>query len=185
MSEPVAERKRLGVAKLAVVVVAMFGFGYALVPLYRVVCQITGLNGKSDGISLQSTVTEAPDLERTVKVEFLTNLNSGMDWEFGSEASSVEVHPGQLNTVNFYARNRTEKAMVGQAQPSVLPWNAAKYIRKTECFCFTQQPFDAGEYKDMPVVFMIDPALPKDVTTVTLSYTFFDATELANAGTTN
>lgn len=166
-------------ARLGGLVLGMFAFGYALVPLYGLVCDITGLNGKTDGITLEDSVTEAPDQDRVVRVEFLTTVNNSLDWGFGAESSSIEVHPGKLYTVNFFAENRTAQDYITQATPSVVPWNAARYVRKTECFCFSQQTLDAGEYKKMPVRFMLDPALPPEVTTVTLSYTLFDATGLA------
>ena len=168
-------------ARLGGLVLGMFAFGYALVPLYGLVCDITGLNGKTDGIQFEANISEAPDSERVVRVEFLTTVNNSLDWGFGAETNAIEVHPGQLYTVNFFAENRTAQDYITQATPSVVPWNAARYVRKTECFCFSQQTLDAGEYKQMPVRFMLDPALPPEVTTVTLSYTLFDATGLALA----
>ncbi len=171
--------------RLAGLVLGMFGFGFALVPLYGFVCEITGLNGQSDSIRLQSAVLEAPDLHREVTVQFVTTVNGGQDWEFGAEQSTLRVHPGQLYTVNFSAVNNSGTDVIAQATPSVAPWQAAQYLRKTECFCFSPQPFAAGEHKTMPVRFLLDPELPADVDTVTLSYTFFDATGLALAKSTN
>lgn len=170
--------------RLSVLIAGMFGFGYALVPLYSVICDITGLNGQNSGLQLVSSVEEAPNPDREVRVEFVTTLNNGLDWGFGSETRSMTVHPGKLYTVNFFAENRSGEDVVAQARPSVVPWNAARYLRKTECFCFSAQPLQAGERKDMAVRFMLDPALPAELETVTLSYTMFDATELAAAGTT-
>lgn len=171
--------RKLHIGRLLLVVGAMFGFGYALVPLYGLLCEITGLNGQSEGLTLQSEVVEAPDPNRTVRVEFLTTVNNNLPWDFSAQQSSVVVHPGKFETVTFEARNNGDKDVIAQATPSVVPWNAAGYVRKTECFCFTPQPFAAGEHKIMPMRFLIDPDLPADVETITLSYTFFDATGLA------
>ena len=170
---------RRGSWKLAAVVLFMFGFGFALVPLYGAICQLTGLNGKSNGMLVASDVKERVDSSRTVKVQFLTTVNGGRVWSFSADQPQIEVHPGKLYTVYFDATNQQDKDVVGQAVPSVAPWNAAKHLHKTECFCFSQQPFKAGEMKHMPVRFTLDPELPADVDTVTLSYTFFDVTELA------
>ena len=170
---------RRGSWKLAVVVLFMFGFGFALVPLYGAICQLTGLNGKNTGMLVASNIKERVDSNRIVKVQFLTTVNGGRVWSFSADQPQIEVHPGKLYTVYFDAQNQQDKEVVGQAVPSVAPWNAAKHLHKTECFCFSQQPFKAGEAKHMPVRFMLDPELPADVDTVTLSYTFFDVTELA------
>lgn len=174
-----ARSRRWQLLRLSALVVGMFAFGYALVPLYTVICDITGLNGKNSGIQLTASVEEAPDPNRLVTVEFVTTVNGGLDWGFGAKVHSMQVNPGKLYSVNFFAENRTSNDYIAQATPSVVPWNAAKYVRKTECFCFSQQPLAAGEYKDMPMRFMLDPALPAEVETVTLSYTMFDATGLA------
>lgn len=176
---PQAKASRRNVWKLLGVVVGMFGFGFALVPMYNALCQLTNLNGKDTGMLASSAVVEKPDPSRTVKVQFLTTVNGGRLYSFKPEQSSIDVHPGQLYTVNFVARNEQDQAAVGQAVPSVVPWNAARHLRKTECFCFNQQPFMANEEKRMPVRFMLDADLPADVQTVTLSYTFFDVTQLA------
>ena len=169
----------LHLLRLSGLVLGMFAFGFALVPLYGLVCDITGLNGKTDGIQLNADVVEAPDNDRLVEVQFLTTVNNYMNWDFGAEQKSIMVHPGKLYTVNFFAENRDQKDYIAQATPSVVPWQMAKYIQKTECFCFTQQPLAAGEHKEMPVRFMLDPSIPPEVETVTLSYTLFDATGLA------
>jgi cytochrome c oxidase assembly protein subunit 11 len=169
-------------SQLSAVAIGMFAFGYAMVPLYKLLCEIAGINGQSsDGMMIQASALPTVDTSRTVTVEFLTTLNNGMDWEFRTEKRKVTVHPGELMTVNFYARNNTGADKVAQAVPSVAPIAASQYLRKTECFCFTQQNFMAGEGRDMPVRFVIDPALPAHVDTVTVSYTFFDATSLAKA----
>lgn len=163
------------------VAVAMFGFGFALVPLYDTICDWTGLNGRSSTTEVVADVTENVDTSRTVTVEFLTSVNGGKAWDFAPEVQRMEVHPGKLYTVNFSARNPEDTQLLAQAVPSVAPWNAARYLRKTECFCFQQQSFSANERRDMPVRFLIDRDLPDDVDTVTLSYTFFDVTQTAQA----
>lgn len=172
-------RRRRSVLELAALTLAMFGFGFAMVPLYNALCEITGLNGRDKGMQLVASVQEQPDLNREVTVQFLTVVNGGREWSFRSEVSEMKVHPGRLYTVNFVAENQLDRDVVGQAVPAVAPGKAARHLKKTECFCFNQQPFKAREAKNMPVRFMIDPELPADVRTVSLSYTFFDVTELA------
>lgn len=157
----------------------MFAFGFALVPLYSVVCDLTGFNGRSSGLASAAEVVEQVDSSRRVTVEFVTTVNGGQPWTFAPEVKRISVHPGQLYTVNFVAENPHDEVAVAQAVPSILPWNAAKYLHKTECFCFRQQSFAAGEEKHMPVRFMLDRELPADIDTVTLSYTFFDVTQTA------
>ena len=169
--------RALHTARLALVVVGMFGFGYALVPIYNMLCDAIGLNGK---VKMEvSTAQAVVDTSRTVTVEFVTTVNGGRPWKFRAEQVSVQVHPGELKTVNFFAQNTEGHDLVAQAVPNVAPTKAAKHMRKTECFCFNNQPFKAGEEKTMPVVFMLDPELPADVDRVTLSYTFFDVTDVA------
>ncbi len=164
--------------RLSAGAIGMFAFGFALVPLYGLVCDLTGFNGRTPNMVLASSVTENPQA-RIVTVEFLTTVNGGQDWKFAAERQRLEVHPGKLYTVEFVAQNPQDRAMVAQAVPSVAPWSAARHLRKTECFCFRQQAFAAGEAKRMPVRFMLDPELPAEVDTVTLSYTLFDVTEIA------
>lgn len=169
-----------GIWKLFVVVGGMFCFGFVLVPMYNAICQLVNLNGKDTAMLVSAKdVVEREDATRTVKVEFVTTVNGGRVFSFRAEQPTIEVHPGKLYTVDFVARNERDEAVIGQAVPSVAPWNAARHLRKTECFCFNQQPFAANEEKRMPVRFMLDPELPADVEVVTLSYTFFDATALA------
>lgn len=163
--------------RLVVVVVAMFGFGFALGPIYSALCKITGINGKTSGMQADARSLPAIDTSRLVTVQFVTTVNGGRDWEFHAEKAEVQVHPGQLATVTFHAKNTEEHDLIAQAVPNVAPWNAARHLRKTECFCFNNQPFKAGESKEMPVRFMLDPDLPAEVDVVTLSYTFFDVTE--------
>ena len=183
----VTNKKTAG--KLLIVVVAMFGFGYALVPLYDVVCQVLGIgrfadieSGKYDPKAQEQIVKEMAankDLTRNVTVEFITVLNGGMKWEFKSLQKEVVVHPGVMNTVDFYAKNLTGRDVIAQAVPRVLPGNATKYFTKIECFCFTQQIFKKGEARNMPLRFMVSPARPKNINTITLSYTFFDTQPVA------
>lgn len=160
------------VKNLLFVVVGMFGFGFALVPLYDVFCDITGLNGKT-GDQYASQEQVQVDTSREIKVEFLANVNAEMPWEFEPLTYSVKVHPGEASRIEYVARNKTDRDIIGQAVPSVSPGIAAAHFQKTECFCFTEQVLKAGEEKIMPVVFMIDPSIDEDVHEVTLSYTFF------------
>jgi cytochrome c oxidase assembly protein subunit 11 len=153
----------------------MFGFGYSLVPLYNVFCEVTGLNGKTGELSAAEAAALRPDLEREVTVEFVTSVSAGLPWRFSAPAQKVVVHPGVVTAVEFAIVNDGGRDMVGQAIPSVAPATAARYFSKTECFCFTQQPLVAGQLKKMPVRFVVDPKLPVDVQTVTLGYTFFEA----------
>lgn len=170
-----SENRKLA-SQLAVMAVAMFGFGWLLVPLYDVFCEITGYGGRTAGQAQASQVTRvAPDTDRTVTVEFVANVAQDGDWAFEPKQVRMKVHPGQMYTTEFLARNEIDAPRSGQAVPSVTPGLAARYFQKTECFCFSRQDFTAHESKDMPVVFIVDPELPAEVTTVTLSYTFYDA----------
>lgn len=162
--------------KLLLATVAMFGFGFALVPLYDVFCEITGLNGKTGGRYAYAVDEAAVDESRLVTVQFLASNNAGMNWEFKPRVSQVKVHPGELTEVEFYARNPSGHTMVAQAIPSVSPSRAAEYLRKTECFCFNQQTLGPGEEISMPLFFFVDQELPGDVSKLTLSYTLFDIT---------
>jgi cytochrome c oxidase assembly protein subunit 11 len=170
-----SDANRRVVRRLAFVVVGMFGFGFALVPLYNVFCDITGINGKTGRIELEEALTEEVDEDRLVTVEFLATVNSDLPWEFRPMVKKVRVHPGEITEVNYFARNRTGNRVAGQAVPSLAPGLAAKYFNKTECFCFTRQTLGPEEAKEMPLRFVVDPALPEDVRTVSLSYTFYQA----------
>jgi cytochrome c oxidase assembly protein subunit 11 len=165
------------VAKLAVTVVGMFGFGFAMVPLYNVFCEITGLNGKTGGQVEYTATTADIDKERTVTVQFTAMNNADMSWEFHPMQNQIDVHPGELNEVKFFAHNPTATLVIGQAVPSVSPSVGADFLHKTECFCFTQQVLEAGESIEMPVRFFVDKALPTGVHKLTLSYTLFDVTQ--------
>ena len=171
MSNKNADNKKV-IRNLLFAVVGMFGFGFALVPLYDVFCDITGINGKTGDQYISDTPIQI-DTSREIKVEFLANLNADMPWEFKPLTRSVRVHPGEASRIEYVARNKTDRDIVGQAIPSVSPGIAAAHFQKTECFCFTEQVLKAGEEKIMPVVFMIDPSVDEDVHEVTLSYTFF------------
>lgn len=175
------KRTRSHTFMLGLLVLGMFGFGFAMVPLYEVICELTGLNGRSNSIVNQAeSVDSQVDKERLVTVEFVTTVNDSAAWEFKPVTRRVQVHPGELKSVEFVARNTSPKAVIGQAVPSVSPFAAARYLQKTECFCFEQQPFAADEERMLPLLFVIDPQLPAHVETVTLAYTFFDATHLAS-----
>ena len=160
------------IARLMLVVVGMFGFGFAMVPLYDVFCDITGINGKTgDKVTLSDSMKV--DTSRVIEVEFIASLNDSMPWEFKPRQHSIKVHPGEPTRISYVAVNRTDHAIVGQAVPSVAPGRAAEYFQKTECFCFTEQKLEPGEEKEMPVIFVVDPELPDDVSQLALSYTFF------------
>ena len=166
------------VGKLAVVAVGMFAFGYALIPIYKHVCEALGINvlavserqvpGNSSALPANTQV----DTSRTITVEF--DANARGPWEFKPERRSLQVHPGELATVMYEFQNVQTHRMAAQAIPSSAPRNAAPHFNKLECFCFNQYELEPGEKKEWPVAFVIDPKLPKDVTTITLSYTFFE-----------
>ncbi|MBN4075081.1 MAG: cytochrome c oxidase assembly protein [SAR86 cluster bacterium] len=164
------------VQKLLLGAVGMFGFGFALVPLYDVFCDITGLNGKTGGRYAYEAAEVEVNEERLVTVQFRAMNNAGMSWQFEPMVRQVEVHPGELTEVMFYARNPSSSTIVGQAVPSVSPFRSADYLHKTECFCFSQQTLLAGEEIDMPLRFFIDQDIPEEITKLTLSYTLFDVT---------
>lgn len=163
--------------KLALLAVAMFGFGYVLVPLYNVFCDITGLNGKTGVISSAEAEKAGVDENRLVTVQFDTNVNGELPWAFKAQQYQVQVHPGQATDVFFVVENESDQPVTGQAIPSVTPNQASLYFNKTECFCFTQQTLAPKERKEMLVRFVVDPGLPKKISTLTLSYTFFMAPE--------
>jgi cytochrome c oxidase assembly protein subunit 11 len=165
------------VGKLLVVTLLMFGFGYALVPVYKAVCSALGinvlaLNELQTGAGPTGPVNGQVDLTRTVTIEF--DANARGPWDFKPEQVSVDVHPGQVTTVMYSFRNRQDRAMAVQAIPSYAPNVAMSHFNKLECFCFTEHVLQAGESKRWPVVFVVDSKLPKDVKTITLSYTFFE-----------
>lgn len=171
------ENKNARLAKILVlIVIGMFGFGYALVPLYNVLCDITGINGKAEAIAVKEA-NYAIDNSREILVEFTTTLNETTAMVFRPETKQLRVHPGKYYTVNFYAENKSGRNMEAQAIPSFSPGLTAQYFEKVECFCFKKQLFKPGEAKTMPMRFVIKPDLPKEYKIVTLSYTFFDNTK--------
>lgn len=164
--------KRL-VTRLLMLTVVMFAFGFALVPIYDVMCKAFGINGKTGG---QYEGSQVSDPSRSVRVQFMSTNAGDMSWEFHSTADQIEVHPGAVNQMIFIARNPTNKPMSAQAIPSITPADAAAYFHKTECFCFTQQVLQPGERIEMPVRFIVDRDLPASVKHLTLAYTLFDIT---------
>lgn len=164
-------RQLLG--KLLVIAVMMFGFGYALIPVYKQICEVLGINvlTQKDGTVTLDQNTQV-DMSRTITVEFDGNAQG--PWRFRPVVASVKVHPGQLQTVLYEVVNTQPRTVQAQAIPSYAPQSATPHFKKVECFCFKQQTLKANEARQMPVVFYIDPALPKDVKTITLSYTFFE-----------
>ena len=167
------------VIRLVVIVFGMFGFGFALVPLYDVFCDVTGINGKTENTAAVYEFIEI-DESREVTVEFITRTNTGMPWEFRAQTTRMKVHPGELNTVSFYVRNPASNNMMAQAIPSVSPGMAALYLNKTECFCFNQQPLSAGAEAYMPMQFYVDPQIPEEISYFTVQYTLFDVTARAS-----
>lgn len=180
MKRGISDNGRLAL-KLAGVTVGMFAFGFAMVPIYDVFCEITGLNGKTGRAEVAQAAAMPVDESRTVTVEFLASLNQSMNWGFTPAVASTTVHPGEMRTVHYRVNNRHDRAVAGQAVPSVTPGEAAAYFKKVECFCFSRQELGAGEAREMPVRFVVSPDLPDHIHTISLSYTFFDVTRTASA----
>lgn len=178
MSEPqnLDARNKRTFRTLLIWAVGMFGFAFAMVPFYDVICDVTGLNGKTSSTASTKEPSRLVE-DRTVVVEFLTQNGAGMDGDFSSASRRVEVHPGEITLVNFYASNPKASDIITQSIPSVSPGEAARYLHKTQCFCFEQQALVAGERKEMPMIFYLDPELPRHINTLTLSYTIFDVTD--------
>jgi cytochrome c oxidase assembly protein subunit 11 len=165
---------RVILRKLLLVAVLMFGFGWALIPLYRKICEVTGINlltNRDPAVEARARNTQV-DTSRTIVVEF--DANKQGPWRFKPQVNHLTVHPGELVHVDYDLVNLEARAMAGQAIPSYAPMQSARYFQKLECFCFKQQVLAAGETRRFPVVFFIDPDLPRDVTQITLSYTFFE-----------
>lgn len=152
----------------------MFGFGYAMIPLYSVLCKVTGINGKTDTVASLPKGGLVVDTSRTITVEFTGLASSGLPWDFKPEQNEIKVHPGEVKVVNYVVRNNAAESITGQAVPSVAPNRSARHFKKLECFCFTSQTLAAGETKEMPVRFYVDTKLPKGMDRITLSYTFFN-----------
>jgi len=167
-----AQANQQTLVKLLVIAVMMFGFGYAMVPFYRAICDALGINNvvKADRQPANTQV----DTGRFLTIEFDANLRSNLPWTFTPVEKSVRIHPGALTQVTYEVRNRSDRPVTGQAIPSFGPQLAGRYFKKLDCFCFTQQTLAPGEVRRMPVVFVVEPDLPQDVNTVTLSYTFFE-----------
>ncbi len=163
------------IKKLLALLLMMTVFVFAMVPLYNVFCEITGINGKVV-VSEALYETVEKDETRQVTIEFVTSIKRGMPWEFKSTLYKVDVHPGELNEVMFYAKNISNKTITGQTVPSIAPGQASFYLNKTECFCFDQQTLKPGEEIYMPMKFYVDPELPESVHTITMSYALFNAT---------
>lgn len=174
----IAQANQRLLKKLSFVAVLMFGFGYAMVPFYEQICRITGVRNvfaPDQGLAVNTQV----DFSRRVGIEFDANTQR-LAWTFKPLQSGLTIHPGEVMQVEYEIRNTLDRAVTGQAVPSYGPQNAAQYFRKLECFCFTQQTLAPGEARRMPVVFVVDPSLPKDINTITLSYTFFEVNAAKN-----
>ena len=170
MSDDRRKQNRTLLLKLCVIAAGMFGFGYALVPFYDRICEAAGLRNIAQADEVTNTQV---DLARAVRIEFDSNVRK-LPWTFRPLEAVVDVHPGEVRQVVYEIANTTDRAMTGQAIPSYGPAYAAQYFRKLECFCFAQQTLAPGEKRRMPVVFVVDRALPKEIGTITLSYTFFE-----------
>lgn len=175
-----AKNRKL-ITRLSVLIVGMFVFAIGIMPpLYDVICDITGLNGKTSNVAA-STDNLSVDAERTVRVQFIADTAPGMAWEFRPLTRSIKVHPGEIHQIDFFARNPTQHWIVGQAIPSVAPSQATNYFKKTECFCFNHQELDGLAEVNMPLIFYIDPSIPRTVRTITLSYQLYDITDRIDA----
>ncbi|MES9990457.1 MAG: cytochrome c oxidase assembly protein [Candidatus Thiodiazotropha sp.] len=177
MSETMADNRsknRRTTLLLSVVVVGMFGFGFALVPLYNLFCQLTGTQSLAQRSEIGQVVpvSDRVDDSRWVTVKFDTTVNPNLPWEFKAETTKMRVHPGQTYEVNFHARNRSNASVTGQAIPSVAPWQATPYFSKMECFCFNKQQLDGSQETTMPLRFMVSAELPQEINSLTLSYSF-------------
>ena len=159
--------------KLSLIPILMFGFGFALVPLYDVFCDITGINGKTGRVEASTIDTSREDTSRTIEVRFLASTNAGLPWSFEPVVKKMEVHPGKLYEALYRVRSTSEAPTTGQAIPSVSPGLAAEHFNKTECFCFTKQELAGFESRDMPLRFIIDSGISENIEQITLSYTFF------------
>ncbi|GLT18807.1 cytochrome c oxidase assembly protein [Vibrio zhanjiangensis] len=163
--------------KLVAAVLVMFGFGFALVPLYDIMCDTLGINGKTNSQASLQPQGMMPDTSRLVRVEFMAHLNKGIPWVFEPQQQYLDVHPGQVIQTAFTAKNQSSAAIVGQAVPSIAPGIAASYFNKIECFCFNHQPLDSLATAEMPLIFYIEPDIPDSINTLTLSYTLYDITD--------
>ena len=174
-NQPKRSSKKL-TGYLVLSVVAMFGFGFALVPLYDVMCEALGINGKTNTVSAVQPQGMQPDYSRTIRVEFMSHIKPDMPWQFSPEVRVLEVHPGEVVQTNYIAKNLSGASLIGQAVPSVSPGMGASYFNKMECFCFNQQPLDGFKSAEMGLIFYIEPDIPESIHTLTLSYTLFNIT---------
>ena len=170
--------------KTLLVVVAMFGFGYALVPMYNALCQALGVNGQTANVTAETLSKVGVDESRLVTVELNTMVNSRLPWAFKSEVQSIKVHPGKVTRVDYEIVNQSNDKIVGQAIHSVMPTEATTYFKTAQCFCYTQQTLKPNEKKKLAVVFMVDPRIPNDIKTLILSYNFLRADKFAGKNTT-
>ncbi|MEZ5452955.1 MAG: cytochrome c oxidase assembly protein [Thiothrix sp.] len=180
MDERTAQNRKTTV-RLGLVVAGMFAFGFAMVPLYGLICEVGGINGVagSAGGRVADTAAFAEDKSRQITVQFDSTVNANLPWEFHPMTRTVQVHPGELATVSYYVKNTTDRPITGQAVPGITPWQVTQHFKKLECFCFTQQTLQPGEEKEMPVRFAIDPAVSAEYETVTLSYTFMNTEQVS------
>lgn len=179
MNEQQAQANKKLALKLVWIIVGALLFAFALVPLYDVICSVTGLNGKTSNIA-QMAGKQKVDTSREVTVQFVSAVMPGLGWNFYPMQTSVKVHPGQVTVVMFEAKNTTSEVVAGQAIPSVTPGKASAHLKKIECFCFVRQSLNPGQVKQLPLRFFISADLPPDVNELTLSYSFFPATDDAN-----
>lgn len=170
------------VARLLLFTAGSLAFGFALAPLYSVLCKVWDTGNRWYGTQTsEAAVVERPDPDRVVTIEFVASVPHAGDWEFAPQVTTLKVHPGKLYAAQFHARNLSGTAVVAQAVPSIAPNSIARYFKKTECFCFRPQHFAAGESRELPVRFIVDPELPEGVDRITLAYSFFDLPEAADA----
>jgi cytochrome c oxidase assembly protein subunit 11 len=172
-ADPKAKNHRRLTMQLGAIALGAFAFGFALIPLYDVLCDLTGF-GNQKALAEVRVANETPDDSRSITIDFVADLPSVGNWEFRPVVASMVVHPGRLYETEFVARNLTGREQIAQAIPNVSPGRVASYFRKTECFCFTPQKFAVDEQRPMPVRFVVDPAIPRSVDRITLSYTFYD-----------
>ncbi len=159
--------------KLTMAALAMFGFGFALVPLYDVMCDVLGINGKTDNVAVTAPVGLQIDTSRTIRVEFMAHVAPDMPWSFKPQSVTLNVHPGEVIQTAYLAQNLSQEILVGQAVPSVSPGQGAAFFNKIECFCFNRQPIEGNQLAQMPLIFYIEPELPAEIHTLTLSYTLY------------
>jgi len=163
--------------KLVAATIAMFGFGFALVPIYDIMCDALGINGKTSSVAVEQPIALEPDTSRSIRVEFIAHPNPHMSWDFSPKVASMDVHPGEVIQTAYLAFNRAERTIIGQAVPSVSPGLGASYFNKVECFCFNKQPLEGQSHAEMPLIFYIERDIPESIHTLTLSYTLYDITD--------